>query len=144
VCACLRACGRACPRECLKSTAVTSCLELFASSCVAEARELDDHEFEVYVVLRAWRLKKSRALDKEPYKVFQNRTFCEAIRRRRNDVTWGSAATRDERAAQLLECWGIGAKKTEEPDGYAWELLDILDQSSSVNALDLSRALTVA
>jgi hypothetical protein len=113
-------------------------------SYAAEARELDDHEFEVYVDLRAWRLKKSRALDKEPYKVFQNRTFCEAIRRRRNDSTWGSAATRDDTAAQLQECWGIGPKKTEESDGYAWEMLQILDQKSSMQALAASRALTVA
>ena len=45
------------------------------------SEELDDFEFQVYVVIRAWRLKRSRELDIEPYKICQNRTIAELIRR---------------------------------------------------------------
>jgi hypothetical protein len=67
--------------------------------------QLDDYEFEVYTLLRAWRLATCRPLDLEPYKVFQNRTLVEAVRRRRNDALWGGTQQ------QLLECWGIGPVK---------------------------------
>eukprot|EP01052_Picozoa_sp_SAG31_P069910 SAG31_NODE_28746_length_405_cov_1.352941_1_plen_69_part_01 len=46
---------------------------------------LDDAEFEVYIAMRAWRLEQKRFLDIEAYKICQNRTLCELIRRRRND-----------------------------------------------------------
>jgi hypothetical protein len=67
--------------------------------------QLDDHEFELYTMLRAWRLSVCRPLELEPYKVFQNRTLVEAVRRRRSDGSWGTTQQ------QLLECWGIGPVK---------------------------------
>ena len=51
-----------------------------------EPERLDDEEFQVYVSLRAWRLGRKNELEIEPYKICQNRTLCELIRRRRNDV----------------------------------------------------------
>ena len=54
-----------------------------------DPKQLDDNEFEVYIKLREWRLKLCRELDHEPYKIFQNRTLCESIRRRRNNPHWG-------------------------------------------------------
>ncbi len=64
--------------------------------------------------------------------------MCEAIRRRRNLPQWGkgssSTATRADQALELLECWGIGAKKCEEPDGYAWGLLHVLDENDALLA----------
>lgn len=69
-----------------------------------EPQELDDSEFEVFVALRRHRLERCRALDIEPYKVAQNRTLCELIRRRRNDGHWAAADSgAPERAQQLLE-----------------------------------------
>jgi hypothetical protein len=53
-----------------------------------ESNELDDFEFKIYVQLRKWRLLLSRKLETEPYKVFQNRTIAEFIRRKRNDSKW--------------------------------------------------------
>lgn len=41
--------------------------------------------------MRKWRLLRSRELDIEPYKVFQNRTLCELIRHRRNDPLWATS-----------------------------------------------------
>ena len=76
---------------------------------ILQPEQLDDFEFEVYTMLRTWRLATCRGLDIEPYKVFQNRTLVEAVRRRRNDGAWGSTQQ------QLLECWGIGPVKVSAP-----------------------------
>jgi hypothetical protein len=58
------------------------------------------------------RLRRKRELDTEAYKICQNRTICELVRRRRNDPAFGA----DDPASpafsgQLLEVWGIGAAK---------------------------------
>jgi hypothetical protein len=53
-----------------------------------DSKELDDFEILVYANLKSWRLKLHRELAIEPYKIFQNRTLCELVRRRRNDPTW--------------------------------------------------------
>jgi hypothetical protein len=74
---------------------------------ILQPEQLDDFEFEVYTMLRTWRLATCRALDTEPYKIFQNRTLVEAVRRRRNDSAWGSTQQ------QLLQCWGIGPVKVQ-------------------------------
>ena len=74
---------------------------------ILQPEQLDDFEFEVYSLLRTWRLATCRALDTEPYKIFQNRTLVEAVRRRRNDSAWGSTQQ------QLLQCWGIGPVKVQ-------------------------------
>lgn len=49
---------------------------------------MDDFEFQAFLELRKWRLQRHRELGVEPYKIFQNRTFCEMVRRRRNDPHW--------------------------------------------------------
>lgn len=36
---------------------------------------------------------RCRELDIEPYKIFQNRTLCELVRRRRNDVHWAASSS---------------------------------------------------
>ena len=58
-----------------------------------ESTALDDHEFQIFVILRNWRLFKSRELKIEPYKIFQNRTLAEIIRRRRQDLSWANATS---------------------------------------------------
>ena len=71
-----------------------------------EPEHLDDHEFQVLVNLRKWRLLRCRELQTEAYKIFQTRTLCEATRRRRNDPSFGS----DDIIA-WTEIWGIGPGK---------------------------------
>lgn len=95
------------------------------------SEELDDHEFQVYVFLRAWRLKTSRELDIEPYKVCQNRTLAELVRRRRNDAHW--ARRHGRVAGDLLECWGIGPSKAR-PDGFGAQMIELLDASEEMEA----------
>lgn len=41
--------------------------------------------------MRKWRLLRARELQIETYKIFQNRTLSEMIRRRRNDPKWARA-----------------------------------------------------
>ena len=59
-------------------------------------------------------------LDIEAYKICQNRTLCELVRRRRNDANWavrGKTGNDDTSSSfssvsdDLVECWGIGASK---------------------------------
>lgn len=78
-----------------------------------ESESLDDFEFKNYAFLRAWRAGRCRDLDVQAYKICQNRTLCEIIRRRRNDPKWGkdSAKFTTKLVDDLLECWGIGPSK---------------------------------
>merc|ERR1712150_109620 len=76
------------------------------------SQELDDYEFEIYTAIRKWRLERKNELQIEPYKICQNRTICELIRRSRRDENW-AFPTSDERANELIECWGIGTSKSE-------------------------------
>ena len=55
-----------------------------------ESDDLDDYEFQIFIYLRKWRLNRSKELNIESYKIFQNRTICECIRRKRNDINWGN------------------------------------------------------
>jgi hypothetical protein len=64
---------------------------VFSIYVLKEPQQLDDFEFEIYVKLRRWRLLLARELDVETYKIFQNRTLCEAIRRRKEDPFWANA-----------------------------------------------------
>ena len=64
------------------------CLCIYSDN--QESSQLDDMEFQVYTDLKRWRLLTSRELDIEPYKVMQNRTICDIIRRRRNDALWAT------------------------------------------------------
>lgn len=90
--------------------------------------ELGDYEFQAFLNLKKWRLMRSRELVVEAYKVFQSRTLCEFIRRRRNCADWGHTAE------EMVECWGIGPVKVRlDPEpGFAWELKTLLDAPSSI------------
>lgn len=108
-----------------------------------DSSDLDDCEFEVYAALRKWRLLISRELEIEPYKICQNRTIAELVRRRRNNLDW--AARRDDSevsdakiSKDLVECWGVGTHKART-EGLMFRmmthlngderLLDLLKQS---------------
>jgi superfamily II DNA helicase RecQ len=119
-----------------------------------EPDELDDLEFTVYTRLRSWRLRRKRELDIEPYKIFQNRTLCEVVRRRRNASGWArvdrtthaiSKSASDDGASgedgendaharlsrELLQAWGVGPSKVggckHSEVGFAHEMLIVLD-----------------
>ena len=127
-----------------------------------ESDQLDDFEFEVFVELRKWRLLKARELGIETYKIFQNKTMCELIRRKRNDANWANCKVVtgnevgenddksivavevewDEMSAKdLLECWGIGPSKVKE-GGFAWQALAVLNKPNMLELLDNSRKIT--
>jgi|EP01033_Poteriospumella_lacustris_P007349 superfamily II DNA helicase RecQ len=94
-----------------------------------DSNELDDFEFQVFVALKAWRLRTSRELDIEPYKICQNRTLAELVRRRRNDSSWAMASKSEtDRECDLLECWGIGPSKAKQ-DGFGDLLMKEIDVS---------------
>ena len=117
--------------------------------------QLDDDEFQVYTSLRAWRLRRKNELEVEPYKICQNRTLCELIRRVRNDPSWGAlvvettskdggkaaASTRSEEdvAADLIECWGLGPSKVAA-DGFGPEMMVVIAEESNAKLLEASRA----
>jgi hypothetical protein len=109
-----------------------------------ETEELDDHEFQVYAALRSWRLLRKNELEVEPYKICQNRTLCELIRRRRNDIGFasrqGSEGNADARTVEqdLLSVWGIGPTKATQ-GGFGWEMLEVLDADENSRLLELSR-----
>ena len=44
---------------------------------------------------------RCRELDIEPYKIFQNRTLCELVRHRRNDVHWAASSSGDGGVTEL-------------------------------------------
>lgn len=103
------------------------------------SEELDDNEFLVYTKLRDWRLKKSIELDIEPYKIAQNRTFAELIRRRRNNQHWATNIDDNSAfAAEVMECWGIGPAKAQE-GGFADDFIHILEDKECKAALATSR-----
>lgn len=103
-----------------------------------DPEQLDDVEFQIYVELKKWRLLRCRELEIEPYAVFQNRTLCEFIRRKRNDANWAlpiespnpeeDEITRLKK--ELLECWGIGPTKAK-PDRFGFEINDVFHKVDS-------------
>jgi hypothetical protein len=96
---------------------------------------LDDFEFECFVILKKWRLNLCRSLGiEEPYKVMQNRTLCEFIRRRRNDAKYAAEPSRIE--SDLLSCWGIGPAKAAIPDGFGYQLLLYVDEGESCESIN--------
>ena len=95
---------------------------------------LDDYEFEVFVAAKAWRLAKCRALDTEPYKIFNNRAMCDVIRRRRNDEKWALYDRND-----LLQAWGTAEKKLST--GVPIELIEVLEEKENARKLEASRKL---
>ena len=114
--------------------------KLSSSVLPEESDQLDDHEFQVYASLRAWRLRRSKELEIEPYKVCRNRTLCEIIRRKRNEAVFASRTKNGNIAEQdLLSVWGVGPSKAA-PGGFGWEMLDVLDSDKCVDLLELSRS----
>jgi len=114
-------------------------------SIPTDSTHLDDDEFEVYAAVVAWRLKRCREITEEkgemfePYKIFQNRTLCEVVRRKRNNLSWGnpSAVTSDEELSSMIkECWGIGDIKAGV-GGFGRELVAFIDED--VNLIELLR-----
>ena len=104
-----------------------------------ESAELDTKEFLVYVKLRAWRLAKKNELECEPYKICQNRTLCELIRRRRNDPKW-AAPDSPTLETELVECWGVGpAKAADTPKGFGRMLVRVLAEEECESLLHKSR-----
>lgn len=110
-----------------------------------EPEDLDDDEFQVYVSLRAWRLQRKNELEVEPYKICQNRTLCELIRKRRNDSQFASSdsvhddSSNDEAVeSDLLSVWGIGPSKAAK-GGFGWEMLGVLGSEESADFLARSR-----
>ena len=101
-----------------------------------ESNELDDFEFEIFTMLKKWRLLKCRLLDIEPYKIFQNRTLVEVIRRRRNNCDWAKVSDDDmnKRKVDLLETWGIGNSKVQD-DGFGTELIEFIDSEDEIDKL---------
>lgn len=121
-----------------------------------EPDELDDDEFQVYTSLRAWRLRRKNELEVEPYKICQNRTLCELIRRVRNDPSWGALVvaaegeggppsekkrrrTEEDVAADLIECWGLGPSKVAG-DGFGPEMMAVIAEEKNCKLLKASRA----
>mmetsp|Transcript_4248 Transcript_4248/g.6100 ORF Transcript_4248/g.6100 Transcript_4248/m.6100 type:complete len:262 (-) Transcript_4248:225-1010(-) len=116
-----------------------------------EPDQLDDFEFQVYANLRAWRLQRKNELEVEPYKICQNHTLCELIRRVRNDPTWGALIILDENnvkrsrseedvANDLIQCWGLGPSKVKA-DGFGPEMMGVIEEETNVKLLDSSRAI---
>ena len=110
-----------------------------------EPEQLDDDEFQVYVSLRAWRLRRKNELEVEPYKICQNRTLCELIRKKRNDAGFVSQTCEGNEESiktrveeELLSVWGIGPSKATE-GGFGWEMLGILDLEENAAHLKVSR-----
>lgn len=106
-----------------------------------DPERLDDDEFQVYISLRAWRLGRKNELEIEPYKICLNRTLCELIRRRRNDVKFAQGKEVNDIESDLLEVWGIGPSKATE-GGFGWEMLSVLNTNENENHLILSRKMT--
>jgi len=112
----------------------TSAAKVNYDDIPVESHELDDFEFEIFIILKKWRLLKCRSLDIEPYKIFQNRTLVEVIRRRRNDSSWAKLTDNntDKRKVELLETWGIGNSKVQD-GGYGIDLIELMDSDDEIN-----------
>lgn len=103
-----------------------------------EALELDPHEFQVFVILRRWRLRRKNELQIEPYKVAQTRSLCEVIRRRRNNPKWATV----DPSSELLQVWGLGPAKVKlMPPGFGHEMLDVVSSPECTALLEKSRTL---
>jgi len=103
------------------------------SNMPQEADEIDDFEFQCFVIVKKWRLQLCRSLGiDEPYKIMKNRTICEFIRRKRNDVGY---ATGSAVVADLLSCWGIGPTKAHTPEGFGQQLRVFFDEGADSGEL---------
>ena len=98
-----------------------------------EPDELDDEEYLVFISARKWRLELARELEIETYKIFQNRSMADCIRRRRNDISWAKEDRND-----LMDTWGIAQGKMD--NGAALGLIEILESKENIILLAASRA----
>ena len=94
-----------------------------------EVKELDQYEAQVY---------NSMKLSLRGGTYDSNRTLCELIRLRRNDVSFASRKSSKEDVAleDLQTVWGVGPYRAER---YANEILDSLDSKKNTKLLKLSR-----
>jgi hypothetical protein len=107
-----------------------------------DSDQLDDEEFQAYVELRAWRLRTARELELEPYKICQNRTLAELVRRKRNRDSWISLGLGNKTVeVDLLDCWGIGPSKAKL-GGFGHQLAELLHTDSIAQRLEASRKLS--
>ncbi|KAL7526892.1 hypothetical protein ACHAXR_001697 [Thalassiosira sp. AJA248-18] len=107
-----------------------------------QPEQLDDSEYHVYGALKAWRFRYRNEMEVESYnKIIQDRTLCELIRKRRNDVRFASrCVTKNDTIVvqDLLTVWGIGPSKAAQ-GGVAWKILDVLDSEEIQKHLERSR-----
>lgn len=108
------------------------------ASWPTEPADVDDDEFLAFAELRAFRRARALELKLESYKIAVNRTLLEMVRRRRNDAAWATSSDDDARAADLIQCWGIGPAKAKK-DGFGAELARALDQPDVADVLERSR-----
>ena len=88
------------------------------------------------VQLKRWRLLRSRDLQIEAYKIFQNRSLCDFVRRKRNDPCFG-AITAPEPCEELLAVWGCGPSKIQA-ESYGPEAVRVLEDAEVVSLLSRS------
>ena len=100
--------------------------------------DVDDIEFLAFAELKKWRLIRSRELEFEAYKIFQNRSLLEFVRRRRNDAMWAAQRTHAEQLADLEDVWGVGPSKAME-GGFAGEAIAVLSGEAVAALLGRSR-----
>ena len=125
------------------SCASTSQEGINYDSMPQEPYQLDEHEKQVHASFKLWRFQRKNELEAESHNrrlACQDRSICELIRRRRNNVQFASYSHVGHKAAmmQLLSVWGIGPAKTAA-GGVGWEMLDVLDSENNVRLLQLSR-----
>lgn len=94
-----------------------------------EVKELDQYEAKVY---------NSMKLGLRGGTYDSNRTLCELIRQRRNDVSFASrkASKEDVALEELQTVWGVGPYRAER---FGNEILDSLDSKKNTKLLKLSR-----
>ena len=102
---------------------------LYQENLPQEVKELDEYEAQVY---------NSMKLSLRGGTYDSNRTLCELIRLRRNDVSFASRKANKEDAAleDLQTIWGVGPYRSER---FGNEILDSLDSKKNTKLLKLSR-----
>ena len=112
-----------------------------------ESLELDDNEFQIYAILRAWRQRRCKEITEEkgesfePYMILPNRPICEIIRRKRNDPSWADpSADDDKQYSDLISTWGIGDAKAQD-GGFGRQILEFIheDDNDILGLLQKSR-----
>jgi len=102
---------------------------LYQENLPQEVGELDKYEAQVYNSMKL--CLRGNTYD-------SNRTLCELIRLRRNDVSFASRRANKEDVAleELQTVWGVGPYRTER---FGSEILDSLDSKKNTKLLKLSR-----